>query len=59
MDEEPLTVKQLADRLGEVPSKVHYHVKELERIGVLGIVDKKKKQALLKNTIFQLQKDSE
>lgn len=52
LDEEPLTVKQLADRLGEVPSKVHYHVKELERIGVLEIVDKKEKAGIVEKYYF-------
>ncbi len=33
--EVPATVKQIADRLGEVPAKVHYHVKVLERLGFL------------------------
>lgn len=31
----PLTVKQCADHLGEVPAKVHYHVKKLLSINVL------------------------
>lgn len=44
---EPLTVKQMAVKLEEVPSKVHYHVKELERIGVLEIVETKEKAGIL------------
>lgn len=32
---EPLTVKQVADKLEEVPAKVHYHVKKLIDYGVL------------------------
>ncbi len=31
----PLTVKMVADILGEVPAKVHYHVQKLLKIGVL------------------------
>ena len=31
----PLTVKQCADYMGEVPAKVHYHVKKLISINVL------------------------
>lgn len=34
---EPMTVKEIADTIGEVPAKVHYHVKKLEAIGVLFI----------------------
>jgi len=32
---EPLTVKGVADQMGEVPAKVHYHVKKLLRIHIL------------------------
>lgn len=32
---EPLTVKGCADLMGEVPAKVHYHVKKLLRIDIL------------------------
>lgn len=48
-DEEqtPLTVKQMAVKLEEVPAKVHYHVKELERIGVLEIVETKEKAGIV------------
>lgn len=35
--EQPMTVKEIADSLGEVPAKVHYHVKKLESIGVLSV----------------------
>jgi Predicted transcriptional regulators len=31
----PSTVKQIADNLGEVPAKVHYHVKKMEKTGIL------------------------
>ncbi|MFS0869590.1 ArsR/SmtB family transcription factor [Paenibacillus xylanilyticus] len=34
----PSTVKEIADKLGEVPAKVHYHVKKLEKIGLLTLV---------------------
>lgn len=43
----PMTVKQVAVKLGEVASKVHYHVKELERIGVLEIVETKEKAGIM------------
>jgi DNA-binding Lrp family transcriptional regulator len=29
------TVKEIADNMGEVPAKVHYHVKKLESAGIL------------------------
>ncbi|MEC9485366.1 MAG: helix-turn-helix domain-containing protein [Candidatus Izemoplasma sp.] len=31
----PMTVKQVADSLGEVPAKVHYHVKKLLKIELI------------------------
>lgn len=31
----PATVKQVADTMGEVPAKVHYHVKRMEETGIL------------------------
>lgn len=31
----PATVKQIADEMGDVPAKVHYHVKKLEAAGIL------------------------
>lgn len=34
-NDEPKTVKQAADKLKEVPAKVHYHVKKLLSIGIL------------------------
>ena len=34
-NEEPMTVKQVADSLGEVPAKVHYHVKKLLKIELI------------------------
>jgi hypothetical protein len=46
-DNTPMTVKQMAVKLEEVPSKVHYHVKELERIGVLEIVITKEKAGIV------------
>lgn len=36
--DQPATVKQIADELGEVPAKVHYHVKKLESAGILRLV---------------------
>lgn len=44
---EPITVKQLADELGEVPAKVHYHVKKMEKAGVLTLVYTKKVNGII------------
>lgn len=38
---EPMTVKEIADSLEEVPAKVHYHVKKLEDYGILKLAKTK------------------
>lgn len=35
----PATVKEVADELGELPAKVYYHVKKLEKVGLLSLVE--------------------
>lgn len=35
---EPATVKQIADEMGEVPAKVHYHVKKMEKVEILELI---------------------
>lgn len=37
----PATVKEVSDMMGEVPAKVHYHVKKLEKVGLLNLVTTK------------------
>ncbi|MDG0874737.1 winged helix-turn-helix domain-containing protein [Paenibacillus thiaminolyticus] len=39
--EEPVTVKQLAERLDEKPSRLYYHVKKLEELDLLQLVETK------------------
>lgn len=36
--EQPATVKQIADAIDEVPANVHYHVKKMEKAGILELV---------------------
>lgn len=62
-DNGALTVKQMSLKLNEVSSKVHYHVKELERIGILEIVETKEKGGVIEKyylptaEIFRVKKD--
>jgi DNA-binding transcriptional ArsR family regulator len=42
-----MTVTQLADLFGEAPNKLHYHVRELERVGLLKMVETREKGAIL------------
>ncbi|TCP55872.1 helix-turn-helix protein [Tumebacillus sp. BK434] len=46
-DEEPRTSKQLADLLGLPASKVHYHVRELHRTGLLVLVETREKGGVI------------
>ncbi|HEY7346753.1 MAG TPA: helix-turn-helix domain-containing protein [Ktedonobacterales bacterium] len=44
---QPMTVTQLAGVLGEVPAKLHYHVHELEKVGLLKLVETREKGGIL------------
>ena len=39
LQQKPMTVTQLGEELGEAPAKVHYHVRELEKVGLLRLVE--------------------
>ncbi len=45
--EQPLTVTQVGGRLGIAPAKVHYHVRELERVGLVRLVETREKGGIL------------
>jgi len=42
-----MTVTQLGEELGEAPAKVHYHVRELEKVGLLRLVETREKGGIL------------
>jgi DNA-binding transcriptional ArsR family regulator len=44
---EPMTVKMLGVALNEAPAKIHYHVRELERIGVIQLVETREKGGVI------------
>lgn len=44
---EPLTVTQLGERLGIAPAKAHYHVRELERVGLVRLVATRENRGIL------------
>jgi DNA-binding transcriptional ArsR family regulator len=44
---EPRTVTQVAEVLGLAPAKVHYHVRELERVGLVKLVFTREKGGIL------------
>ena len=39
----PATITQVGRKLGEEPAKVRYHIKELERVGLVHLVEKREK----------------
>jgi hypothetical protein len=44
---QPLTVTQLGAQLHEPPAKIHYHVRELERVGLVKLVETREKGGIL------------
>ncbi|WP_291580349.1 ArsR/SmtB family transcription factor [Clostridium sp. UBA6640] len=38
---EPASVRQIADKMNEMPSKIYYHIKKLESVGIIQTVDNK------------------
>ncbi|MEO6888377.1 MAG: winged helix-turn-helix domain-containing protein [Ktedonobacteraceae bacterium] len=45
--ERPMTVTQVGEALHESPAKIHYHVRELERVGLLLLVGTREKGGIL------------
>ncbi|WP_151759375.1 ArsR/SmtB family transcription factor [Dictyobacter vulcani] len=43
----PMTTKQLGDHLEMAPAKVHYHVRELEKVGLVQLVETREKGGIL------------
>lgn len=45
--EEPLTATQIAELLGETPQKIYYHLNELEKAGLVEMVEARQKGNLV------------
>ena len=45
--ERPMTVTQLGEMLDIAPAKIHYHVRELEKVGLLRLVETREKGGIL------------
>jgi DNA-binding transcriptional ArsR family regulator len=43
----PMTVTQVGEALGVAPNKIHYHVRELERLGLVILVETREKGGIL------------
>jgi len=57
LQEHPMTVTQLGDTLGMTPAKVHYHVRELEKVGLLRLVETREKGGILEKYYQPIAKD--
>lgn len=57
LQEHPMTVTQLGDILGIAPAKVHYHVRELEKVGLLHLVETREKGGILEKYYQPVAKD--
>lgn len=47
LQKQPMTVTQLGEMMGESPAKMHYHVRELEKVGLLKLVETREKGGIL------------
>lgn len=47
LSQEPMTVTQVGEQLRLAPAKVHYHVRELERVGLVKLVETREKGGIL------------
>src|SRR5690348_5811062 len=47
LNQRPMTVTQLGEHMGLAPAKVHYHVRELERVGLVELVETREKGGIL------------
>jgi DNA-binding transcriptional ArsR family regulator len=47
LQKKPMTVTQLGEEMGQAPAKVHYHVRELEKVGLLRLVEGREKGGIL------------
>jgi DNA-binding transcriptional ArsR family regulator len=56
-DHNPRTAKQIADELELPASKVHYHVRELERAGIVEIVETREKGGVIEKYYLPIAKE--
>lgn len=46
-EEQPATAKQIADKIGEPHAKVNYHIKTLQKVNILQLVDERVKSGII------------
>lgn len=57
LTDQPMTVTQLGEALGQAPAKMHYHVRELEKVGLLRLVETREKGGILEKYYQPVAKD--
>jgi DNA-binding transcriptional ArsR family regulator len=57
LEKQPMTVTQLGEMMGEAPAKVHYHVRELEKVGLLKLVETREKGGILEKYYQPIARD--
>jgi len=55
----PMTVTQVGENLGLAPAKIHYHVRELERVGLVRLVETREKGGILEKYYQPVARDFE
>jgi DNA-binding transcriptional ArsR family regulator len=55
--EQPMTVTQVGELLGIAPAKIHYHVRELEKVGLLQLVETREKGGILEKYYQPIARD--
>jgi len=57
LQDRPMTVTQLGERMGMAPAKIHYHVRELEKVGLVQLVETREKSGILEKYYQPIAKD--
>ena len=57
LQDHPMTVTQLGEIMGMAAAKVHYHVRELEKVGLLQLVETREKGGILEKYYQPIAKD--
>lgn len=57
LQDHPMTVTQVGELMGLAPARVHYHVRELEKVGLLQLVEKREKGGVIEKYYQPIARD--